>query len=398
MSTPIELQRLPPFALFELGFRPFFLAASLFAVLAVALWLATFVAGTSPPGRDLSPVHWHGHEMVFGYAMAVVAGFLLTAVTNWTGRMTLRGTPLALLLVAWLTARAALGLPVDHGVWIAAAADLLFAALLLAGIMRPVWQTRQWNQAGILSKVALLLAANVAFYAGALGYLEHGQTWGLYGGLYVILALIFVMGRRVMPFFIERGVGGDIKLRNRAWIDRSSLLLFTAWAVMDTFGFFPAVVAWLSLALFAIHLVRLWDWHTPAIWRKPLLWSLYLGYACLLLGFLLKALAIWRGFGATMALHAFAYGSIGLVTLSMMARVSLGHTGRNVLQPPGVLGPVFVLFLVGALVRVLPPLVAPEYYAESVTIAGIVWMLAFLVFVAAFVPMLIMRRVDGRRG
>jgi uncharacterized protein involved in response to NO len=336
--------------------------------------------------------------MVFGYAMAVIAGFLLTAVVNWTGQMTLRGLPLAVLFVAWLVARVALMVPVEGGIWIAAGADLVFMAILLVGLTRPVLATRQWNQVGILSKVLLLLAANMAFYAGALGLLENGQTWGLYGGLYLVLSLIFVLGRRVMPFFIERGVGGGVQLRNRTWVDRSSLVLFTAWALLDVFANQAQIVAWLSLVLFAIHGVRLWDWHTPGIWRRPLLWSLYLGYACVLLGFLLKALAIWRGFGATFALHAFAFGSVGLVTLSMMARVTLGHTGRDVLEPPRLLGPVFAVLLIGALVRVLTPWLAPQYYQASIAVAGVLWIAAFAAFVMTFLPMLARPRIDGRRG
>lgn len=398
MPDLVDRQKSPAVAFLELGFRPFFAAAGLFAIVAVALWVLLFVFGIPATGQALAPVAWHGHQMVFGYALAVIAGFLLTAVVNWTGQMTLRGLPLAVLFVAWLAARLALLLPVDGGLWIAAVADLVFMGVLLVGITRPVLATRQWKQVGILSKVLLMLVANLVFYAGALGLLEHGQTWGLYAGLYLVLSLILVLGRRVMPFFIERGVGGGVRLRNRAWIDRSSLVLFTVWALLDVFANQPQVVAWLSLVLFAIHAVRLWDWHTPGIWRRPLLWSLYLGYACLLLGFLLKALAIWRGLGATFALHAFAFGSVGLVTLSMMARVTLGHTGRDVLDPPRFLGAVFAIFLVGALVRVLTPWLAPQYYQVSIAVAGLLWIAAFVAFVIAFLPMLARPRVDGQRG
>lgn len=398
MRNIADRETVPSFALFELGFRPFFAAAGVFAVVAVLLWMITFVFGLPLATAGPAPIQWHAHEMIYGYGMAVVAGFLLTAVVNWTGRMTLRRTPLALLLLAWLLARSALFVPLDGALWVAAVADLLFALGLIVGVTLPVWQVRQWKQLGIVSKLWLMLLANGAFYAGVLGYLDNGATWGLYGGLYVILALVFVMGRRVIPFFIERGVEESVQLRSRGWIDVASLVLFVLWVWMDLFTAQRQAVAWLSLLLLVIHLVRLWDWHTPGIWRKPLLWSLYVGYAFLLLGFALKAFAIWTGRAEIIAVHAFAYGSVGLVTIGMMSRVALGHSGRNVFDPPRQLAPVFALIVIGALVRVLLPLLAPQHYLLWIAAAEVLWILGFGLFAILYLPMLFAPRVDGRPG
>lgn len=388
----------PSFALFELGFRTFFAAAGLFAVVAVGIWMAVYGFGSPTVATGISSVQWHGHEMVFGYALAVIAGFLLTAVVNWTGVMTAKRRPLALLLALWLIARVALLLPSSAAVAVAAIADASFVVGLLIAVGIPVWRARQWKQLGILCILVLLLAANLMFYAGVFGYLAQGVRWGLYGGLYLVVALIFVMGRRVIPFFIERGVDEAFAPRNRAWIDIGSLLLFLVWYLLEVFTPAREPVAWLSLLLFAMHALRLWDWHTPGIWRKPLLWSLYLGYGFLLLGLLLKAASVWLGVAPSLALHAFAYGGIGMVTIGMMARVALGHSGRNVFDPPRVLIPVFALVFVGALVRVVLPIVVPALYTLWVAVSQVLWISAFTAFSAIYLPILVKPRIDGRPG
>ncbi len=388
----------PSFALFELGFRPFFSAAGLFAVFSMLLWMAMFVFSVPLAPGGISGTLWHGHEMVFGYAMAVIAGFLLTAVGNWTGVPGLRGMMLSGLLLLWLTARIAFFLPGESALMVAAAADLAFAAGVIAGVSWPVLKVKQWKQLGIITKLCLMLLSNVVFYAGVLGHLDQGAIWGLYTGLYLILALIFAMARRVVPFFIARGVDTGFEARNRRWVDISSMLLFLAWVVVDVFTQQAQLVAWLSLTLFAIHVVRMRDWYTRGIWAAPLLWSLYLGYAFLVLGFLLKLLSVWFGIAPTLALHAFAVGGIGLITVSMMSRVALGHTGRNVFDAPKALGPLFALLVLGALTRVFGPLLDAAHYTLWIGMSQLLWILSFGLFSALYLPMLVRPRLDGRPG
>lgn len=388
----------PRFALFDLGFRPFFSAAGIFAVVAILLWMLMYVFSIQLPLSGLAPASWHAHEMVYGYAMAVVAGFLLTAVGNWTGITSFSGIRLATLLTLWLVARVSFFLPFEFSLLLAAMADLLFILGMIVGVSIPVIRARQWKHLGIVSKLWLMLLANGLFYAGALGYLDQGVRWGFYTGLYLILALMFVMARRVLPFFIERGVDEDCSPRNRLWIDLASLVAFLIWAILDVFTQQVALIGWLSLGLFVLHAWRLFDWHTPGIWKKPLLWSLYLAYAFLSLGFLLKALSVWQGLSPFLALHAFAVGGIGLMTIGMMSRVALGHTGRNVFEPPRVLAPVFSLIVVAALVRVVLPLLDVAHYTLWIATSQILWILGFSVFSAAYIPQLIRPRVDGRPG
>ena len=388
----------PSFALFELGFRPFFSAAAMFAIVAIGLWMAMFVFSLPLAPRGLGGTLWHGHEMVFGYAMAVIAGFLLTAVGNWTGVPGLRGRALLGLLAAWTVARGAFFLPSTSALIVAALADTVFALGLLLAVARPIVRVRQWKQSGILAKLVLLLASNLAYYVGALGYAPDVAAWGLYSGLYLVLALVLAMARRVVPFFIERGVDEDFEARNRAWLDVGSMVLFLIWVVLEVFLDQALTVGILSLALFLLHMVRLRDWFTPGILRAPLLWSLYLGYGFIVLGFLLKALSVFLGIPPTLAVHAFAFGGIGMVPLGMMSRVSLGHTGRNVFDPPQVLAPMFALLLAGALTRVIAPLVDGANYIVWVGISQVFWMLGFGLFLIAYLPMLVRPRLDGRRG
>lgn len=390
-------QTAPRFALFQLGFRPFFAAAALFGVTAIGLWMLEYVFGFNINPPSLPPTLWHAHEMIFGYTLAVVAGFLLTAVGNWTGVQSFTGPALGVTLALWLIARVAIYVP-GFGLPVAATADMLFLISLIVGVTQPVLRVRQWTQVGILSKLLLIGAASATFYAGALGLLENGMHWGLYGGLYLILALVLVMARRVMPFFIERGVDETFHPRNRRWLDIGSIFLVLAWAILEIFTQYTQVIAVLSLVLFCMHALRLYDWHTRGLWHKPLLWSLYLGYASLVAGFGLRALSIWGGVSPFIALHAFAYGGIGMMTLGMMSRVALGHTGRNVFAPPAAIGTVFALLALGTIFRVILPLLEPAHYLWWIGLSQLAWIGAFAWFAFLYLPMLSSPRVDGRPG
>ena len=386
------------FALFELGFRTFFLCAATFSLASMLVWMLAYGFSWQVLPAETIAMTWHAHEMVFGYAMAVVAGFLLTAAGNWTGRVTARGPVLAAIAALWLLARLAWFWPASISMQVAALCDSLFLLWLIFVLTKPLVQARQWKQFGLVSKLWLLLGANAVFYLGLAGMLEQGERWGIYSGLYLILALIFVLVRRVLPFFIERGVDENFSSRNALWVDLASMVLMVVWAVLDIFTGQRTLVAWLSLSLFLLHALRLYRWHTPGIWQKPLLWSFYLGYAFLALGFLLHGLTAWLGLSPYLALHAFAVGGVGVITISMMSRVSLGHTGRSIHQPPGVLKFVFALMLLGTVLRVLFPLISTEYYATWVLLSQCAWVAAYGVFLWTYVPIFITPRVDGRPG
>lgn len=398
INIPVRpAQPVPEFALFNLGFRPFFLLAGIFALVSIFIWGGVYVYGW-PLGRlPFSAVQWHAHEMIFGYAMAVVAGFLLTATRNWTNIQTLQGTSLAGLAILWLAARVAGWIAPDH-ILPMAALDLTFNAWLIVAISSPILRARKYEQIGIVSKLALLMTANILFYLGVAGVLEQGVAWGMYSGLYFMLALIFTLIRRVLPFFIERGVGYQVTPKNSKWIDRSSLILLVLFLIADVFLRLAALAAVLAGLLFVVHAIRLAGWHTRGIWKKPLLWVLYVGYAGATFGFLLRALVPVLSLSPALPLHAFALGGIGMITIGMMARIALGHTGRNIQQHSALLAPAFLLLVAAFFFRVAIPMVTSAYYPVWVACAQVSWLLGFGIFVWVYSPILIKSRADGMPG
>jgi uncharacterized protein involved in response to NO len=385
-------------ALFRLGFRPFFLGAGLFSIVAVAIWFAIYVMHVEIPLPDMPPAIWHAHEMIFGYAIAVIAGFLLTAIKNWTGQQTLRGGGLAALFGLWVLARALPFAGQDINIAILAAVDLSFMAFLLVAASIPVLKVKQYSQISILSKLALLMLSNVMFYLGVTGVLQEGVSWGLYSGLYMVIALVLVMARRVVPFFIEKGIDGDANIRNWRSVDLLSLVFLLALWVIDVFTPYTTVMSMLAGILFLLHVIRMAGWYTSQLWSKPLLWVLYLAYGSIVTGFALKFMQLWFELSPFLAVHAFAYGGIGVMTLGMMSRVILGHTGRNISEPPSVLFWCFLLLVCGTAVRVFLPLFNMELYIYWVGISQLLWALAFGLFVVIYAPMLWSPRVDGRDG
>jgi uncharacterized protein involved in response to NO len=202
----------------------------------------------------------------------------------------------------------------------------------------------------------------------------------------------------VLPFFIEHGVGYPVELRNCKAIDIASLVLFLAFWIAELVRPNGLVVAVLSVALFVLHLVRLLGWHTAGIWKKPLLWVLYLAYASLTAGFALKAAVYFANLSPYIALHAFAVGGIGLMTIGMMSRVALGHSGRDVFKPPAILSWIFLLMILGIIFRVVLPLLAESHYLRWISWSQWFWILAFLAFFIMYFPILTRPRVDGKDG
>ncbi len=383
-------------AILRLGFRPFFLLAGAFAVVVMALWMAVFVFAWSLPVSIYPPVTWHAHEMLFGYLMAVVAGFLLTAIRNWTSITVLRGKALAALVLCWLLARV-LPFAGDSRDW-AMAFDVGFLVLLTLVCLRPLWLARQYRQFGIVAKLVLLVCSDVAFHLGVAGVLTDGVHRGLLSALYILVGLAFVMMRRVMPMFIQNGIDAPVRPRNHRWLDVGSLLLLVALWWLDVFAGKQQLASLVALALAGLHGLRLAGWYHPAVWRKPLVWVLVAAYGFFILGFLLRAVAFIVTVPPSLAWHAHAVGGLGLLTLGMMSRVTLGHTGRNVFEPPAVAGRLFLLLSLAALIRVLPPLVWPGAYSMWIALSQGLWMSAFAGFVFVFAPMLWRARIDGRDG
>ena len=375
----------------RLGFRPFFVTGALFALLAVALWAAVLHGLTSPavPGGMLA---WHRHEMPFGFGLAIIAGFLLTAVQNWTGRPGLSGRPLIALFGLWLAARLVWFIPVPLALLIAL--QLAFIGLFIAQMARQLIAARQRNNYPILLVLSLLALCQSLTLAGlALGD-DSLQRRGALAALWLIAVMLSLIGGRVIPFFTQRGLGRVEAFAAHPRQDR--LLLVCGVLVAALFASGHNLQASPSLAgpfivLSVLHGLRLWRWHLRGVWRVPLLWSLHLGYAWLLIATL--GMAAWHlGWLAqpSLASHALAVGAMGGLILAMMARVSLGHTGRA-LQPPQAMAWAFGLLNLGALIRV-------SAGSSWLWLAALCWAVAFALFAWHYAPMLCQARVDGHPG
>ena len=385
-------------SLLHLGFRPFFLLGSIFAVIAMALWLWILSFGGWLASSDLSVFQWHAHEMLYGYTLAVITGFLLTAVRNWTGQKTISGMPLLLLALCWLIARVMPLIEHPDAMLLMAGFDLVFNLVFCIAILLPIIKVRQWKHLAIWSKVVFLLIGNVLFYLGMFNLLEDGVRLGNYTALYIILSLMMLMGRRVIPFFIEKGLGAEVALINYRWLDLSSLFLMLAFIILEVFIVVPLWATVIAGLLAVLHSIRLYGWYHEGLWKKPLLWSLYVGYGWIVVGFILRAISGFAEISPMLGIHAFTYGGIGLITLGMMARISLGHTGRDVFNPPKELQTIFFLIFAGSVVRVLLPLVFPNDYSTLMLLSQILWLIAFIEFVFTYASMLVKPRTDAKFG
>ena len=384
----------PRQVLWALGFRPFFLGGSLFAFLALLLWAGT-LTGTlqlSPSGGMLA---WHRHEMLYGFAAAIVAGFLLTAVQNWSGIPGLSGRPLVGLFLLWLLARASWFLPLPPTLLILLQGA--FLPLVAVALARPIIQRRLRNNYPIVVLILLLSACQWLTLAGWLTHDERWQRRGVLAGLWLVAAMMSVIGGRVIPFFTRRGLGNMAPAPTRPWLDRTCLAASVALPVSYLAGANDTpqpLMALLFGALAMLHGIRLVLWHDRGIWRVPLLWSLHLAYAWLVPACL--GLALWHAgvdINPSLAAHALTVGAMTGLIVAMMARVSLGHTGRP-LQVPRSIGWAFALIQLTALARVaLVP-----FTSLGLGLSVLLGCAAFLLFLWHYLPILMRPRVDGMPG
>lgn len=381
-------------ALLALGFRPFFLVAGLFAVLLMVTFLLGLMTGVWH--YNLFPLSlWHAHEMIFGYSAAVVAGFLLTAVRNWTGMDTATGGVLLLLLLLWLAGRLAPAMPMLPG-WVIALMDISFLPLLAAIILRPILKARQYRNLSVPLVLLLMAIGQVLMYGEILEFSFGSLERGMMLGLGSMLILISVIGGRVMPFFTERGLPGVMVIK-RGWVEHASTPIIAIWLALELIGANGEMVMVAALTAAVIHGIRLAGWWSGRIWSEPMIWIIHLAYAWLVAGFLLQMVAVMDLMPLTVALHGWTAGAIGLFTLGMMARVSLGHTGRAVRATP-IMTMAFVLMALVAPIRVVLPLLFPSLAEVMLVIAASGWIMAFLIFTWVYVPYLVRPRADGQVG
>jgi uncharacterized protein involved in response to NO len=380
-------------AVLALGFRPFFLAAGIAAVLSVLVWLGMLTGHVPQPDYLAGPA-WHAHEMLFGYLAAVIAGFLLTAVRNWSGMDTPTGPALAGLVALWLAARLMpwLGLPP----LLVALTDVAFFPVLAFALRRPLWFGPNPVNRVFLLLFAGMTLASALVHLDVFGVLPGGTGRGHRLMLDLVILTMLLVSGRVMPFFIERGIPGAMP-RSFQVIERPIFFLAGALLIADLLQPYGSPSGALAITLGLVLLVRIAGWHDRRVWTTPMLTVLYVGLLWLALGLILDGLPAFTDLPARGALHTLTVGAIGVVTLGMMARVAIGHTGRA-MQASGLTILAFVLINCAAALRGLAPLIDPAGYQGWLMGAGICWILAFALFLRVHGPMLVAPRPDGRPG
>lgn len=378
--------------LLRLGFRPFYLGTALLACLAVPLWIAIFLGRIQVP-LPMSPLLWHAHEMLFGFAAGVVVGFLLTAVKAWTGLETARGPLLGALALLWLAARLA-SLVAPYAVY--ATLDMLLLPAVAAVLLRVLVKAGNKRNIPLICLLLLMAAANLVFHLSVLGIVAVPAVSALYAELALILMVVSVITGRVVPMFTRNVTPGLVINMPRKF--ELSLLAVTAVALALWVFAAPApVVLVASLAAGVMHAVRLWKWHPQVTFKRPILWILHASYAWLPLGFVLLALAQLGWVVPSLAVHAFAVGVIGGLIIGMVTRTARGHTGRP-LQPSRGEVVAYALVMLAAVLRVLVPAVQPAWYAYALEGAACLWAIAFAIYLVIYTPWLMRTRLDGKDG
>src|SRR5581483_23882 len=392
MSTPVSLQRRRDYAgpaLFSYGFRPFFLAAGLWAAIGILLWIPQYMGKLSVP-THLSPLDWHIHEMLYGYVAASVAGFLLTAIPNWTGRLPVSGGPLAGLALLWLAGRVALLVSAQIGGFVAALVDLSFLAALATVAAREVIAGKNWRNLRVLALLVILILGNIVFHAEVLA--AGAGNYGPRIAIAAVILMISLIGGRIVPSFTNNWLARNNPGRLPVPFSRFDVVSIAASAV--------ALFAWIAAPMHVLcgglliiagclQAVRLMRWAGDRTLADRLVLVLHIGYAFIPVGFVLNGLAtLTADVPATAGVHAWKAGAIGMMTMVVMTRATLGHTGQP-LQAGRATQAIYGLLLVAALVRIVAAFMGS---IDLLEFAGFAWVAAFILFVVLYGPLLVMRK------
>lgn len=385
--------------LFACGFRPMFLVGAAFAALAVPAWILLHADGATA-WQALPAQLWHGHEMLFGFGLAAVAGFLLTAVPNWTSTPFRAGLPLAAATLAWIGARVLLVPALPLGWPAAAAMQLAFLPAVIAMIAPPLLRTRNRNRLLLLPLVALWTCDAVFLWAASQGEVRLAGVV-LAVTVDLLLVLVTVIGGRIIPAFTANALrmrGEAPGTRSAPWLERTLPGAMALLALADALAPTAAATGALAGLLALAHAWRLSGWEGWRARGQPILWSLHLAYGWVPLGLALKAAWLLGGLDVGRYwLHALGAGAIATLVFAVITRVALGHSGRPlVVRPPITVA--YVLLHLGALARVVGPALLPDAYEGVLVAAATAWTLAFLVFLVVYTPILVSRRPDGKPG
>ena len=373
--------------LFSYGFRPFFLLGSIYAGLAILVWLPVFMGELSLVSA-LIPRDWHIHEMLFGFLPAVITGFLFTAIPNWTGRLPLRGRPLMFLVALWIAGRAFVTFSAETG-WLAALLiDCSFLLLIAAAAAREIIAGRKWNNLSIVVLILILLAGNVAFHLEA--HFKGGAEYSIRVGIGVVVLLISLIGGRIIPSFTRNWLVKENPGRLPVPFAHFDMVCVAAGAIALVCWIVSPAAIWTGYVLAAagvLHLVRLARWAGYRTGRERLLLILHIGYAFVPIGFLLNACSAFGIVPAGAGIHAWMGGAAGIMTLAVMSRASLGHTGQQLTASVATQA-VYASIIVAVVARICAVL-EPAHSVPLLHVAAFAWAAAFLGFAARYGPSLV---------
>jgi uncharacterized protein involved in response to NO len=387
-AIPAALQRRRDYAgpaLLAYGFRPFFLAAGLWAALAILFWVPLYT-GQLTVDTGFSPLDWHVHEMLYGYVAAAVAGFLLTAIPNWTGRLPVSGWPLGLLALLWFAGRAAVLVSGTIGGIAAAAIDVSFLATLGAVAAREIIAGKNWRNLRVLIVLGVLIAGNVVFHAEVM--MKGAADYGIRLAISAVILLIMLIGGRIVPSFTNNWLARNNPGRLPVPFSRFDAAALAASALaLATWIALPGHVVAGALLIVAgfMQTVRLARWAGDRTLADRLVLVLHVAYAFVPLGFLLLgASMLTDAVPVSAGIHAWTAGAIGMMTLAVMTRATLGHTGQPLQASPMTQG-IYAMVLVSALLRIVAAFIGSVPLIE---VAGFLWVAAFVCFVLLYGPLL----------
>ena len=368
------------------GFRPFFLFGSIYAGLAILVWLPVF-HGELTLISAFAPRDWHVHEMLYGYLPAVITGFLFTAIPNWTGRLPIQGTPLLVLVIVWMMGRVCVTFSAETGWLVAMLVDASFLLLVAAAAAREILAGRNWRNLNVVMLVMLLLAGNIAFHLEA--HFNGAADTGIRIGIAVVVLLISLIGGRIIPSFTRNWLVRENPGRLPVPFGRFDVIVvaigalaLSVWVLSPAGRLTGAALAIAGL----LHLVRLGRWAGDRTWRERLVLILHIGYAFVPLGFLLNAMSAFELVPAGAGVHAWMVGAAGTMTLAVMSRATLGHSGQQLTASVATQA-IYAAIIVAALSRICA-VIEPAHSEPLLHLAALAWAGAFFGFAVSFGPLL----------
>ncbi len=387
-----SLNTLLNYPIFGRGFRPFFLLGALYSIFNLLMWGGFYAGFIVPPSVFSDPVLWHAHEMIYGFSIAIISGFLLTAIANWTGTAPTKHLPLAGLCLLWISGRIVMNFEMGLPSIIIFTIEGAFIPALIIILSIPL--LKNWNKRNFifLALLSFLSICNIIC-------LVTEDRYALYSAILIIIAIISLIGGRVIPAFTVsalRQKGHNVTQTPQMKLDVLALLsllsLIIILIVIGTDGIILAIMAFISSF---IHALRMRRYHTRKTLNDPIVWILHAGYAWVIVGLFLIGISALSSLPFSIALHALTVGAIGSMTLGMMCRVTLGHTGRNLIATKLTILS-FVLMQCLALIRVGGAILYPESMSLWISLSAFLWSICFGLYIFVYAPILWQPRADGR--